>query len=125
MLIQNLQKKIAKHGVKIAIPGLDALINVTQAEVEQKGLAHILAEICRLELNGNLYSELEQVVAREKLHLQEDSLLNGLLDFAELKTCVDVVLENITSHKMKIIEVTMKQFYCPICSFCGCVSPMH
>uniref|UniRef100_A0A670XYR8 Fatty acid synthase n=1 Tax=Pseudonaja textilis TaxID=8673 RepID=A0A670XYR8_PSETE len=104
VLIQNLQKKIAKHGVKIAIPGLEALMNSTQAEVEQKGLAHILAEICRLELNGNLYSELEQVVAREKLHLQEDALLNGLLDCAELKTCVDVVLENITSHKMKIVE---------------------
>ncbi|XP_026523135.1 fatty acid synthase [Notechis scutatus] len=104
VLIQNLQKKIAKHGVKVAIPGLEALMNSTQAEVEQKGLAHILAEICRLELNGNLYSELEQVVAREKLHLQEDALLNGLLDCAELKTCVDVVLENITSHKMKIVE---------------------
>ncbi|XP_007434239.1 fatty acid synthase [Python bivittatus] len=104
VLIQNLQKKIAKHGVKMAIPGLETVMNPTQAEVEQKGLAHILAEICRLELNGNLYSELEQVVAREKLHLQEDSLLNGLLDCAELKTCVDVVLENITSHKMKIIE---------------------
>lgn len=89
-------------------------MNSTQAEVEQKGLAHILAEICRLELNGNLYSELEQVVAREKLHLQEDSLLNGLLDCAELKTCVDVVLENTTSHKMKIVEVTMRQFYSPI-----------
>ncbi|KAK9406948.1 fatty acid synthase [Crotalus adamanteus] len=104
VLTQNLQKKIAKHGVKIAIPGLETLMNSTQAEVEQKGLAHILAEICRLELNGNLYSELEQVVTREKLHLQEDSLLNGLLDCAELKTCVDVVLENTTSHKMKIIE---------------------
>ncbi|KAM6473364.1 fatty acid synthase isoform 2-T2 [Liasis olivaceus] len=106
VLIQNLQKKIAKHGVKMAIPGLETVMNPTQAEVEHtnKGLAHILAEICRLELNGNLYSELEQVVAREKLHLQEDSLLNGLLDCAELKTCVDVVLENITSHKMKIIE---------------------
>ncbi|XP_063149333.1 fatty acid synthase [Candoia aspera] len=104
VLIQNLQKKVAKHGVKMAIPGLETVMSPTQADVEQKGLAHILAEICRLELNGNLYSELEQVVAREKLHLQEDSLLNGLLDCAELKTCVDVVLENITSHKMKIIE---------------------
>ncbi|KAM3843635.1 fatty acid synthase [Vipera latastei] len=104
VLTQKLQKKIAKHGVKIAIPGLETLMNSTQTEVEQKGLAHILAEICRLELNGNLYSELEQVVAREKLHLQEDSLLSGLLDYAELKTCVDVVLENTTSHKMKIVE---------------------
>nr|XP_028572050.1 fatty acid synthase [Podarcis muralis] len=103
-LIQKLQKKIAKHGVKLAIPGLENIKTSAQTEPEQKGLLHILAEICRLELNGNLYSELEQVVTREKLHLQEDPLLNGLLDFAELKTCVDVALENITSRKMKIVE---------------------
>ncbi|XP_053145655.1 fatty acid synthase [Hemicordylus capensis] len=104
VLIQNVQKKIAKHGVKLAIPGLESIKTPAQTEPGQKGLLHILAEICHLELNGNLYSELEQVVTREKLHLQEDPLLNGLLDFAELKTCVDVALENITSRKMKIVE---------------------
>lgn len=106
VLIQNLQKKIAKHGVKLAIPGLEAVKTPVQKEPGSKGLLHILAEICRLELNGNLYSELEQVVTREKLHLQEDPLLNGLLDFSQLKTCVDIALENITSRKMKIVEVT-------------------
>lgn len=103
-LIQNLQKKIAKHGVKLSIPGVENSKSHSQAEAEQKGLLHILAEICHLELNGNLYSELEQVVTQEKLHLQEDPLLNGLLDFDELKTSVDVALENITSRKMKIVE---------------------
>lgn len=106
MLIQSLQKKIAKHGVKLAIPGLESTKTPALIDTEQKGLLHILAEICRLELNGNLYSELEQVVTREKLHLQEDPLLNGLLDFAELKTSVDITLENITSRKMKIVEVS-------------------
>ncbi|XP_044275877.1 fatty acid synthase [Varanus komodoensis] len=104
VLIQNLQKKIAKHGVKLAIPGLEMAKPLTKIDPGQKGLLYILAEICRLELNGNLHSELEQVVTREKLHLQEDPLLNGLLDFAELKTCVDVALENITSRRMKIVE---------------------
>nr|XP_020670313.1 fatty acid synthase isoform X1 [Pogona vitticeps]XP_020670321.1 fatty acid synthase isoform X2 [Pogona vitticeps] len=104
VLIKNLQKKIAKHGVKLAIPGLETVKATEQTEPRQKGLVHILAEICRLELNGNLYSELQQVVTREKQHLLEDPLLNGLLDFAELKTCVDVALENITGYRMKIVE---------------------
>ncbi|XP_042306938.1 fatty acid synthase isoform X1 [Sceloporus undulatus] len=104
VLIQNLQKKIAKHGVKLAIPGLETVKTSPQMEPGQKGLLHILAEICHLELNGNLHSELEQVVTREKLHLQEDPLLNGLLDYAALKTCVDIALENITGYRMKIVE---------------------
>lgn len=108
VLIQNLQKKVAKHGVKLAIPGLETVKAPIQKEPGSKGLLHILAEICRLELNGNLYSELEQVVTREKLHLQEDPLLNGLLDFSQLKTCVDIALENLTSRKMKIVEVSCR-----------------
>ncbi|XP_077184140.1 fatty acid synthase [Paroedura picta] len=104
VLIQNLQKKIAKHGVKLAIPGLETVKSHVQKDPGSKGLLYILDEICRLELNGNLYSELEQVVTREKLHLQEDPLLNGLLDFSQLKTCVDLALENLTSRKMKIVE---------------------
>ncbi|KAL8163353.1 UNVERIFIED_CONTAM: hypothetical protein K2H54_018774 [Gekko kuhli] len=104
VLIQNLQKKIAMHGVKLAIPGLETVKTPVQKEPGSKGLLHILAEICRLELNGNLYSELEQVVTREKLHLQEDPLLNGLLDCSQLKTCVDIALENLASRKMKIVE---------------------
>uniref|UniRef100_A0A8B9PA86 Fatty acid synthase n=1 Tax=Apteryx owenii TaxID=8824 RepID=A0A8B9PA86_APTOW len=70
----------------------------------QKGLQHILAEICHLELNGNLHSELEQIVTQEKMHLRDDPLLNGLLDSSELKACLDVALENMTSHRMKIVE---------------------
>lgn len=96
----------------MAIPGVENSKSHSQAEAEQKGLLHILAEICHLELNGNLYSELEQVVTREKLHLQEDPLLNGLLDFDELKTSVDVALENITSRKMKIVEVSSEIQLC-------------
>lgn len=107
-LIQNLQAKVAVHGVKLIIPGLETAVAAAEPSPIQKGLQHILAEICRLELNGNLHSELEQIVTREKMHLQDDPLLNGLLDSSELKTCLDVALENVTSHRMKIVEVSWK-----------------
>ncbi|KFU85956.1 Fatty acid synthase [Chaetura pelagica] len=103
-LIQNLEEKMAVHGVRLVIPGLETEKGVSKSSPIQKGLQHILAEICRLELNGNLHSELQQIVTREKMHFQDDPLLNGLLDSSELKTCLDVALENMTSHRMKIVE---------------------
>ncbi|NXF89098.1 FAS synthase, partial [Eubucco bourcierii] len=103
-LIQNLQAKVAVHGVRLVVPGLESAEAATVSSVKQKGLQHILAEICNLELNGNLHSELEQIVTREKMHFLDDPLLNGLLDSTELRTCIDVALENMTSRRMKIIE---------------------
>uniref|UniRef100_A0A8D0GNS8 Fatty acid synthase n=1 Tax=Sphenodon punctatus TaxID=8508 RepID=A0A8D0GNS8_SPHPU len=103
-LIRSLQKKVALHGVKLAIPGLEREEAIADVEPVQKGLRHILAEICQLQLNGNLHSELEQIVTREKLHLRDDPLLSGLLDSCELKACVDTALENIASHRLKIVE---------------------
>lgn len=107
-LIQNLKSKVAVHGVKLVIPGLESAVAATESSPTQKGLQHILAEICRLELNGNLHSELQQVVIREKMHFQNDPLLSGLLDSAELRTCLDVVLENMISRRIKIVEVSWK-----------------
>lgn len=107
-LIQKLQAKVAVHGVKLVIPGLNTAVAAAESSPVQKGLQRILAEICRLELDGNLHSELEQIMTQEKMHLQDDPLLNGLLDSSELKTCVDVALENTTSHRMKIVEVSWK-----------------
>ncbi|XP_040386345.1 fatty acid synthase [Cygnus olor] len=103
-LIKNLQAKVAVHGVKLVIHGLETAGAAAGSSPMRKGLQHILAEICRLELNGNLHSELEQIVTQEKMHFQDDPLLSGLLDSSELKTCLDVALENMTSHRMKIVE---------------------
>nr|XP_025034359.1 fatty acid synthase [Pelodiscus sinensis] len=103
-LICNLQEKVAIHGVKLAIPGLETGGASAGPVSMQKGLLHILAEICHLDLNGNLYTELEQIVTREKVHLQDDPLLNALLDYPQLKACVDTALENTASHRMKIVE---------------------
>ncbi|XP_074967591.1 fatty acid synthase [Phalacrocorax aristotelis] len=104
-LIRKLQAKVALHGVKLVIPGLESEEGDAESSPIQKGLNHILDEICSMDLNGNLHSELEEIITREKAHFQEDPLLNGLLDSSELKTCLDVALENITSHRMKIVEV--------------------
>ncbi|XP_030317388.1 fatty acid synthase [Calypte anna] len=104
VLIQKMQAKLAVHGVKLVIPGLDTGSTAAKSSPIQKGLQHILTEICRLELNGNLRSELEQIVTREKMHFHDDPLLSGLLDSSELKSCLDVAVENMTSHRMKIIE---------------------
>ncbi|NXI49651.1 FAS synthase, partial [Chloroceryle aenea] len=103
-LMKNLQAKVAVHGIKLALHELENEMDVAEPSPTQKGLQHILAETCNLELNGNFYSELEQVVTREKMHFQDDPLLNGLLDSSELKTCLDVALENMISHRMKIVE---------------------
>ncbi|XP_069728923.1 fatty acid synthase [Phaenicophaeus curvirostris] len=104
-LIQNLANKMVVHGIKLVIPGLETADPEAEPLSTQKGLQHILAEMCSLEPNGNLHSELQQIVTREKMHLQDDPLLNGLLDSSELKTCLDVAVENLSSRKMKIVEV--------------------
>lgn len=103
-LLQNLTPKLMVHGVKLVIPGLETEVVAAQSSPIQKGLQHILAEIRRQELNGNLHSELQQIVTQEKMHLQDDPLLNGLLDSSELNTCLHVALENMTSHRIKIVE---------------------
>ncbi|NXD84156.1 FAS synthase, partial [Halcyon senegalensis] len=103
-LMRILKAKVAVHGIKLVIHGLEDEMAVAESSPIQKGLQHILAETCNLELNGNFYSELEQVVTREKRHFQDDPLLNGLLDSSELNTCLGVAVENLISHRMKIVE---------------------
>ncbi|KAM4691284.1 fatty acid synthase isoform 2-T2 [Rhinophrynus dorsalis] len=106
--IRELECKIAQHGLKLEIPGIKATNEEYKGTMESedldKGLIHVLKEICNLELNGNLQSELEETLIKESEQIQNDPLLNGLLDSPKLKTCLDTVLENSNVHKMKIIE---------------------
>ncbi|NXN91414.1 FAS synthase, partial [Rhinopomastus cyanomelas] len=104
-LIKKLQAKVAVHGVKLVIPGLETEGAATESSAIQKGLQHILAQICHLELNGNLQSELEQIVTQEKMHFHDDPLLNGLLESSEFNSCLGVALENMISRRVKIVEV--------------------
>ncbi|OCT62677.1 fatty acid synthase [Xenopus laevis] len=105
--IHELESKVAQHGLKLEIPELKApepTKGVPKADALNKGLLHVLSEICNLELNGNLQSDLELMLIKEKDQLRNDPLLNGLLDSPQLKTCLDIVLENGNPQQMKIVE---------------------
>ncbi|KAM8836140.1 fatty acid synthase [Spinachia spinachia] len=105
-LICRLQKKLASHGVKLSISGLQEQLDeaLPSPEPSQPGMVRLLAVLCGLELNGNLQSELEQTVEKERACLRQDDLLQGLLDSPALRHCLDTTLENSTPGKIKILE---------------------
>ncbi|XP_066519867.1 fatty acid synthase [Hoplias malabaricus] len=102
-LINCLQRKLASQGVKISIPGLETATESQLIDAEG-GLLRLLSVLCGLELNGNLHSELEQTVQKERQCLLQDPLLNGLLDSHALRHCLDTALENSTPGKLKVVE---------------------
>ncbi|KAM4715440.1 fatty acid synthase isoform 2-T2 [Anableps anableps] len=105
-LIHRLQLKLAPHGVKLPIPGLagDSAGSPLSQEMSKPCLVRLLSLLCGLELNGNLHSELEQVVVQEQACLLQDSLLHGLLDDPVLRHCLDMSMENCTPGKIKVLE---------------------
>ncbi|KAG7491726.1 hypothetical protein MATL_G00007310 [Megalops atlanticus] len=104
-LIHRLQRKLAQQGVKISIPGLEGATEGQLIGAEsENGLLRLLSVLCGLELNGNLRSELEQTVQKERDCLLQDPLLNGLLDSPALRHCLDIALENVTPGKIKVLE---------------------
>uniref|UniRef100_A0A665X8P4 Fatty acid synthase n=1 Tax=Echeneis naucrates TaxID=173247 RepID=A0A665X8P4_ECHNA len=105
-LIHRLQKKLALHGVKLSIPGLEGESDspMPSPEPSQPGLERLLAVLCSLELNGSLHSELEQTVEKERACLLQDSLLQGLLDNPTLRHCLDIAMENSMPGKIKVLE---------------------
>ncbi|KAK6328250.1 hypothetical protein J4Q44_G00002280 [Coregonus suidteri] len=105
-LIHKLQKKLAPQGVKLSIPGLDGVSDpaVPSPEPSEPGLLRLLSLLCGLELNGNLRSELEKTVEKERGCLLQDPLIHGLLDSPALRHCLDTALENTTPGKIKVLE---------------------
>ncbi|TNN50607.1 Fatty acid synthase [Liparis tanakae] len=105
-LTQRLQKKLASHGVKLSIPGLQGESDgpLPSPEPSEPSLVRLLALLCGLELNGNLQSELEQTVEKERACLLQDGLLQGLLDSPALRHCLDTTVENSTPGKIKVLE---------------------
>lgn len=105
-LIHRLQRKLAPHGVKLSIPGLQGESDgpLPSPEPSEPNLVRLLALLCSLELNGNLRSELEQTVEKERACLLQDGLLQGLLDDPAFRHCVDTTIENSTSNKIKVLE---------------------
>ncbi|XP_076014659.1 fatty acid synthase [Genypterus blacodes] len=105
-LIHRLQQKLTTQGIKLIIPGVEAVSDcpLPSPEPTEPGLVRLLALLCGLELNGNLQSELEQLVEKEKACLLQDSLLQGLLDDPALRHCLDIAMENNTPGKIKVLE---------------------
>ncbi|KAG7277018.1 hypothetical protein CRUP_001644 [Coryphaenoides rupestris] len=105
-LIHQLQSKLAPHGIQLAVPGLEGgqTEGSPAADPGEPGLARLLALLCGLELNGNLRSELEQMVERERACLRRDPLLQGLLDSPALRHCLDTAMENSTPGRLKVLE---------------------
>lgn len=92
----------------MTIPGVESKADISLPELTEPGLVRLLSLLCGLELNGNLQSELQQMVEKERVCLLQDSLLHGLLDSPALRHCLDTSLENSPPGKIKIIEVRLK-----------------
>ncbi|KAM9424875.1 fatty acid synthase isoform 2-T2 [Pholidichthys leucotaenia] len=105
-LIHSLQQKLALHGIRFSISGLEGESDRPPIvdEPSEPGLVRLLSLLCDLELNGNLHTELEQVLETERMCLLKDRLLHGLLDSPALRHCLDIVLENSNPGKVKILE---------------------
>ncbi|KAM4525063.1 fatty acid synthase isoform 2-T2 [Odontesthes bonariensis] len=105
-LIRRLQLKLASHGVKLSIPGLqrESYEALSNPETSKPDLVRLLTLLCGLELNGNLQSELQQVVEKEQACLLHDRLLHALLDDPALRHCLDITMENCLPGKIKVLE---------------------
>lgn len=108
-LIYRLQQKFAPHGVKLSIPRLqgESDVPLPSPEPSEPGLVRLLTLLCGLELNGNLGSEVQQMVEKERACILQDSLLQGLLDTQALRHCLDITMENSMSGKIKVLEVRL------------------
>lgn len=93
--------------MKLSISGLEqeSGLRLPDPETSRPGLPRLLCLLRDLELNGNLESELQQVVQTEQACLLQDSLLNGLLDGPPLRHCLDIALENGAPGRITVLEV--------------------
>ncbi|KAM9716550.1 fatty acid synthase [Menidia menidia] len=105
-LIGRLQLKLAPHGVQLSIPGVQRKEEdpLPSPETSEPSLVRLLTLLCGLELNGNLHSELQQVVEREQSCLLKDGLLHGLLEDPALRHCLDLTTENCPPGKIRVLE---------------------
>lgn len=93
----------------LSIPGLEGEKESTLPipELVEPGLVRLLTLLCDLEVNGNLQSKLQQVVEKERECLLKDNLLQGLLESAALRHCLDTTIENALHGKIKVVEVRL------------------
>lgn len=109
-LINKFKQRLAHHGVALSIPGLEgeSESSLHIPELAEPGLVRLLTLLCDLEVNGNLQSKLQQVVEKERACLLQDDLLQGLLESAALRHCLDATIENVLHGKIKVMEVRLQ-----------------
>ncbi|KAK7919517.1 hypothetical protein WMY93_010801 [Mugilogobius chulae] len=105
-LMYNLQLKLKAHGVTQSVPGVDCVStsSIPSTVPSEDGLPRLLALLCGLELNGNLESEMQQLVEKEQSCLIHDPLIQGLLRDTAFRHCLDTALENSRPGKLRVIE---------------------
>lgn len=105
-LIHNLQLKLEPHGVSLSVPGIEGVSNtlLSSSVPSEEGLLHLLGLLCALELNGNLESEMQQLVQREKSGLLQDLLIQGLVKDHAFRHSLDTALENSRPGKFRVTE---------------------
>ncbi|CAN9508637.1 unnamed protein product [Ophioblennius macclurei] len=105
-LIHTLQQKLVPHGIRLSVPGLAGKSGGRPGSLEspEPGLVQMLTSICELDLNGSFRCELEQLVKKERCCLLQDALLQGLLDRPPLRHCLDIVMENSTPGRIRVLE---------------------
>lgn len=105
-LIHNLQLKLKPHEVTLSVPGLEGVPDcpVSNSVPTEGGLPRVLALLCALELNGNLESEMQQLVQRERSGLLHEPLIRGLLSDPAFRHCLDTALENSRPGKLRVTE---------------------
>lgn len=105
-LIHNLKLKLKPHGLTLSVPGIDDMSDspVFRDVPSEGGVLRLLALLCALELNGNLESEIQQLVQREKSSLVHDPLIHGLLKDTAFRHCLDTALENSRPGKLRVTE---------------------
>lgn len=65
----------------------------------------VLNEIFARNLDTDFRKNASNIVEQHRSALQDDSLLSALLHPWVLRTCLDLVQENIFTHNIKIVEV--------------------
>ncbi|ESO84944.1 hypothetical protein LOTGIDRAFT_235996 [Lottia gigantea] len=69
------------------------------------GLSQVLQKIFTTSLSSNFSENVNNILHAFQIELASDQLLNCLAQSRVLKPCLDIVLENMTTRKLKIVEI--------------------
>lgn len=100
---QALLADIAKRPTKL--PNADQVVDdfLTKTKLNAT-LLKVLRSIFTTKVDNDFKTNIENILEQSFADLHNDSLLAALLNGRIIKTCLDLVQENITSRKIKIVE---------------------